>query len=133
MEIMGGVILMECDNTLPHKTHSWRERFRKHTCKGVTPEQFDIYMERKWPTPYNPNHKHKMFLSRWWTTGDQMVFICDYSSAGCRENYTISRGLWKRQTIKGYRERMARLAVSPLFRAIDDLIEECDRECLEDD
>lgn len=81
MEIMGGVILMECDNTLPHKAHSWRERFRKHTCKGVTPEQFDIYMERKWPKPkqvephkhrfeYKPSQKHL------WVNPDRYVWIC---------------------------------------------------------
>lgn len=124
---MGEVILLECDDALPHEAHSWRDGFlgrHKNSCKGITPEQFDIYMDRKWPKPYNPKHKHKMFLSRLWTTENCMVFICDFRSAGCKKKYTISRGLWKRQTIRGYRERMARLAVTPLFQAIRERVED---------
>lgn len=108
MIINKGLIIQECSHTLPHEAHSWWEWqgifrwYAKQTCQGMTPEQFDVWMERKCPSPYNKNHKHRMFLSRWWSTTTHMVFVCDFISAGCKRKHTISREEYRHHTIRGY-------------------------------
>lgn len=76
------VIIMECTHTLPHEAHSWRTGFlwlRRNTCQGITAEQFDKYMEMKYPTP-KPPHKHrfqyKPSRKHLWVNPDRYVWIC---------------------------------------------------------
>lgn len=80
MITMGDVIITECDSVLPHEPHSWRTRLRKRTCQGVTPKQFDTWMERKWPTPKPKKHKHryeyKPSQRHLWVNPDRYVWIC---------------------------------------------------------
>jgi hypothetical protein len=125
------VILPTCGNKEVHAAHSWRHGFlhlRKEICDGFTMLAWIAYnneMKKRWeylnkrkPQKFpGAIHKHKMFLSKSETTVTELAFVCDWTGL-CDFKYTISRGLWNRQTIKGYRQRMARLSCASLFEEI---------------
>lgn len=76
------IIILECSDTLPHLEHSWRTGFmwfRKHTCQGVTHDQFSKYMEMKFPSP-KPPHKHRLEYKPsqrcLWAHPDRYVWTC---------------------------------------------------------
>ena len=46
--------------------------------------------------PVEAPHKHRMFLSKWWTTHNTLYFICDSHTAGCKEHIAIDRPKWIR-------------------------------------
>lgn len=120
------VILPACGRYHVHGKHSWRHGFLhlfKITCEGFNLYQhikFEDVRKKQWTYLYQQNdgHKHKMFLSRSLTTDSVLVFICDAHTIGCNFRRDITRGLWNRQTINGYRMRMARLSCEVLFEEI---------------
>ncbi|UVT31149.1 hypothetical protein PBI_LINDA_73 [Arthrobacter phage Linda] len=136
------ITLPECGAKVQHEKHVLRHGFLhlcRTKCEGWDIGQWMQYQQimnerelraqqtlyKKQPKHYpGPQHKHNMFLSQWWTTEHELVFICDWRTAGCKFEHRISRGLWQRQTINGLRARLARQAVAPLFKAIRERAED---------
>lgn len=88
-----GVIITECDAMFSHVAHKWRYGFlwsKKGSCRGITQKEMDEIDRLR----LIKHHKHRMFLSRWWTTPETMVFICDAHTTGCKEQWRVDRKLW---------------------------------------
>ncbi|QFG09177.1 hypothetical protein PBI_SPORTO_72 [Arthrobacter phage Sporto] len=89
MQVHGEILIHECDNNLPHYAHDWRWGFlklKKGSCLGITPAQFDQWIEAKYPTPMSlfarpkAKHKHRFQYKpsqlNIWVNPDRYVWIC---------------------------------------------------------
>lgn len=108
--------MAECGVQTPHEPHSWREGFLWHSkksCKGMTHIEAVAVQDEllRRVSQVNPNqkktdrgvvyakdkpHRHRFFLSQWWTTEEELVFICDAHPMGCKVEHRFDReDFWK--------------------------------------
>jgi hypothetical protein len=95
-----GIVFVECMSFKPHEAHSWREGFlwhRKRHCGGRPMTQAEYWraanpaLGGRVKNEFLPPHKHRMFLSRWWSNSESLVFICDSHTVGCKYEYRVTR------------------------------------------